>query len=284
MSRFEPNCSRLYVCFLIFQLCTHKDEFDDNDDAIREQQTPARPISFCRSLRDHHAESSNVGRRGGIKQRSSSEKILPVTVTPTRPTPKKLAASDGGKPDEEMVSLFLQLPVMHDDVFESSLPKHRRRLSHQLSPLRRKQLSVRALAARKAAVEDDIAVSPPVSQTPSSAIENNATPTPLLSMLVDKIDGFAQRMQLSQVFTSMVIIPFCSNVAEQVSTILFAYRKKMDLCVGITVGSAIQIAILFLLDGTMLCMAKLICCSGCDRNLSMLVRTVQHQTSGCLII
>ena len=128
VSRFEPNCSRrcrrpidslpsLYVCFLIFQLCTHKDEFDDNDDVIREQQTPARPNALCRSLRDHHGESSNVGRRGGIKQRSSSEKILPVTVTRTRPTPKKLAASDEGQPDEEMVSLFLQLPMMHDDVY-----------------------------------------------------------------------------------------------------------------------------------------------------------------------
>ena len=39
---------------------------------------------------------------------------------------------------------------------------------------------------------------------------------------------------------------FFSNVAEQVSAFLFASRNEMDLCVGVTVGSAIQIATLVL--------------------------------------
>jgi Ca2+:H+ antiporter len=67
-------------------------------------------------------------------------------------------------------------------------------------------------------------------------------------ILVDTIDGFASRSHLSEVFTSMVIVPFFSNVAEQVSAILFAYRNEMDLCVGVTVGSAIQVAT-FVLPG-----------------------------------
>lgn len=67
-------------------------------------------------------------------------------------------------------------------------------------------------------------------------------------ILVGTIDGFADRSQLSEVFTTMVIIPFFSNVAEQVSAILFAYRNEMDLCVGVTVGSAIQVAT-FVLPG-----------------------------------
>ena len=67
-------------------------------------------------------------------------------------------------------------------------------------------------------------------------------------ILVDTIDGFAQRLHISEVFTSMVIVPFFSNVAEQVSAVLFAYRNEMDLCVGVTVGSAIQVAT-FVLPG-----------------------------------
>lgn len=70
-------------------------------------------------------------------------------------------------------------------------------------------------------------------------------------ILVDTIDGFASRLNLSEVFTSMVIVPFFSNVAEQVSAILFAYRNEMDLCVGVTVGSAIQIAC-FVMPGCVL--------------------------------
>lgn len=70
-------------------------------------------------------------------------------------------------------------------------------------------------------------------------------------ILVDTIDGFAFRANLSEVFTSMVILPFFSNVAEQVSAVLFAYRNEMDLCVGVTVGSAIQVAT-FVLPGCVL--------------------------------
>jgi Ca2+:H+ antiporter len=67
-------------------------------------------------------------------------------------------------------------------------------------------------------------------------------------ILVDTIDGFASRARLSEVFTTMVIVPFFSNVSEQVSAILFAYRNEMDLCVGVTVGSAIQV-MTFVLPG-----------------------------------
>ena len=70
-------------------------------------------------------------------------------------------------------------------------------------------------------------------------------------ILVDTIDGFAFRMHMSEVFTSMVVVPFFSNVAEQVSAVLFAYRNEMDLCVGVTVGSAIQVAT-FVLPGCVL--------------------------------
>jgi Ca2+:H+ antiporter len=70
-------------------------------------------------------------------------------------------------------------------------------------------------------------------------------------ILVDTIDGFASRLNISEVFTSMVIVPFFSNVAEQVSAVLFAYRNEMDLCVGVSVGSAIQVAT-FVMPGCVL--------------------------------
>jgi len=73
----------------------------------------------------------------------------------------------------------------------------------------------------------------------------------LSDIIVDTIDGFAHRVGLSEVFTSMVIIPFFSNVAEQVSAFLFAYRNEMDLVIGVTIGSAIQIAT-FVLPGSVL--------------------------------
>jgi Ca2+/H+ antiporter len=73
----------------------------------------------------------------------------------------------------------------------------------------------------------------------------------LSDILVDTIDDFALSMRLSEVFTSMVVIPFFSNVAEQVSAFIFAYRNEMDLCVAVTIGSAVQIAT-FVLPGAVL--------------------------------
>lgn len=73
----------------------------------------------------------------------------------------------------------------------------------------------------------------------------------LSDVIVDTIDGFAHRSNLSEVFISVIIIPYFSNIAEQVSAVIFAFRNKMDLCVGVTVGSAAQVA-LFILPGTVL--------------------------------
>lgn len=63
----------------------------------------------------------------------------------------------------------------------------------------------------------------------------------LSDIIVETIDGFAARAKMSEVFTSVIIIPYFSNIAEQVSAVIFAYKNKMDLCIGVTVGSAIQI-------------------------------------------
>jgi len=63
----------------------------------------------------------------------------------------------------------------------------------------------------------------------------------LSDIIVETIDGFAAHSRMSEVFTSVIIIPYFSNIAEQVSAVIFAYKNKMDLCIGVTVGSAIQI-------------------------------------------
>lgn len=84
-------------------------------------------------------------------------------------------------------------------------------------------------------------------------------------ILVDTIDGFAYSYGISEVFTSLVILPYFSNIAEQVSALIFAYRNEMDLCIGITVGSAVQIA-LFVLPGSVLIGWAM------DRSMSLFLR------------
>ena len=68
---------------------------------------------------------------------------------------------------------------------------------------------------------------------------------------MDTLEGFAQRSNMSQVFTSLVVVPYFSNIAEQASAILFSYRNEMDLCLGVTVRSVIQIGA-FVMPGSVL--------------------------------
>lgn len=298
----------LYVCFLIFQLHTHKEEFDDET-----AQVPARPNLCCQRLCQAAKTSSNNAQlwfpsaRLGIKQRLSNENNntssplhLEMATPPSKHkmVRKRIPGGDGEsgdwgdgdfptsnfriqEHDEETASLLLHLGDESESSNRSSsadqrlglrMKKHRRK---QLSPMMRKQISssrgLSSSASSGVVLMDAQQPTPSSSSKPSIDISSSNNNEPLLSMrtgifwlfvvtmcisaisdvLVDTIDGFAQRMQLSQVFTSMVIIPFFSNVAEQVSAVIFAYRNKMDLCVGVTVGSAIQIAT-FVLPGAVL--------------------------------
>eukprot|EP00587_Corethron_hystrix_P000642 CAMPEP_0113298310 /NCGR_PEP_ID=MMETSP0010_2-20120614/810_1 /TAXON_ID=216773 ORGANISM="Corethron hystrix, Strain 308" /NCGR_SAMPLE_ID=MMETSP0010_2 /ASSEMBLY_ACC=CAM_ASM_000155 /LENGTH=239 /DNA_ID=CAMNT_0000151347 /DNA_START=917 /DNA_END=1636 /DNA_ORIENTATION=- /assembly_acc=CAM_ASM_000155 len=62
-------------------------------------------------------------------------------------------------------------------------------------------------------------------------------------VLINSIEDFAAKCKLSEVFTAAIILPIFSNFAEQASSVYFAYQNKMDLCIAITIGSAIQIAL-----------------------------------------
>ena len=44
-------------------------------------------------------------------------------------------------------------------------------------------------------------------------------------------------------FVAAVVLPVFGNAAEHASSVTFAYRNKMDVCLGIAVGSSIQIAL-----------------------------------------
>jgi len=62
-------------------------------------------------------------------------------------------------------------------------------------------------------------------------------------VLIGSIGDFASEYEISEVFTAAVILPVFSNFAEQSSAVYFAYKNKMNLCIAITLGSAIQIAL-----------------------------------------
>lgn len=62
--------------------------------------------------------------------------------------------------------------------------------------------------------------------------------------LVGAVEGARQTLGLTEVFVGVIIVAIIGNAAEHSSAILLAARNKMDITIGIAVGSSLQIALL----------------------------------------
>ncbi|RLV94042.1 Vacuolar calcium ion transporter [Spathaspora sp. JA1] len=60
--------------------------------------------------------------------------------------------------------------------------------------------------------------------------------------LVSSIDEIVESTGLSKTFIGLIVIPIVGNAAEHVTAIIVAMKDKMDLAIGVAVGSSLQIA------------------------------------------
>jgi Ca2+:H+ antiporter len=61
--------------------------------------------------------------------------------------------------------------------------------------------------------------------------------------LVGAVEPVAHSMGLSQFFVGIIIVPLVGNVAEHFVAVQVAYKNRMDLSMGISLGSSLQIAL-----------------------------------------
>jgi Ca2+/H+ antiporter len=294
----------LYLCYIVFQLGTHKDEFDDADNhghaaagATTAATAAAAPNVFCRRWCSRAAAHSGIHGMGGtsatmrnmdvavsspgvrgFKKRTSNrftqdDMYAPISQNAHVGMVGVLEVEEGYSSGPDSLDAWDDHTLDESDVLPVTSERRRRRKEGT-------SLGQNGSSFTLPATTERLRLLPAVNGAayPALRLDNDSKhsdechePTPLISMrvgivwlflitlcvsamsdiLVDTIDGFAQRMKLSQVFTSMVIVPFFSNVAEQVTAFIFAYRNEMDLVVGVTIGSAIQIAT-FVLPGSVL--------------------------------
>jgi len=62
----------------------------------------------------------------------------------------------------------------------------------------------------------------------------------LSDYLVDAIEGAADSMGMPVAFISVIILPIVGNAAEHASAVMFAMKNKMDLALGVAIGSSTQ--------------------------------------------
>ncbi|KAI9789448.1 MAG: hypothetical protein M1835_001655 [Candelina submexicana] len=62
--------------------------------------------------------------------------------------------------------------------------------------------------------------------------------------LVDSIDSIVQSAHISKTFIGLVLLPIVGNAAEHVTAVVVSMKNKMDLAIGVAIGSSMQIALL----------------------------------------
>ncbi|OQV02698.1 hypothetical protein CLAIMM_07848 [Cladophialophora immunda] len=61
--------------------------------------------------------------------------------------------------------------------------------------------------------------------------------------LVGSIDSIVEEAHISKTFIGLILIPIVGNAAEHVTAVIVAWKNKMDLAIGVAIGSSLQIAI-----------------------------------------
>ena len=61
--------------------------------------------------------------------------------------------------------------------------------------------------------------------------------------MVDSIQGLVASSNVGEIFIGLIVLPIVGNAAEHVTAITVAMKNKMDLAIGVAVGSSIQIAL-----------------------------------------
>ncbi|KAF4472513.1 manganese resistance [Fusarium albosuccineum] len=61
--------------------------------------------------------------------------------------------------------------------------------------------------------------------------------------LVDSIEEVVSGGSVGEIFIGLIVLPIVGNAAEHVTAVTVALKNKMDLAIGVAVGSSIQIAI-----------------------------------------
>ncbi|KAK4993648.1 hypothetical protein LTR50_000259 [Elasticomyces elasticus] len=93
--------------------------------------------------------------------------------------------------------------------------------------------------------EDGELVKPAMSRTSAAVLLliSTALVATCAEFLVSAIPDMIDSSNVSQAFIGLIILPIVGNAAEHVTAVTVATKNKMDLAIGVSVGSSIQIAL-----------------------------------------
>ena len=86
---------------------------------------------------------------------------------------------------------------------------------------------------------------PPISRTSSLILLIISTTLVALcaEFMVGSVNSLVIHTNLSEAFLGLIILPIVGNAAEHITAVSMAAKNKMDLAIGVAIGSSIQIAL-----------------------------------------
>jgi Ca2+:H+ antiporter len=185
---------------------------------------------------------------------AEQEKPKKVDVTPrasqTQDVPKSNAGSKNATPGRPLPRglSFRPPPVFRapTDPTSNAPPKHNLKPSRSLpTGLRDSGLPSNMSGKVRTASIAEESSEPPMSRTASVILllASTALVAICAEFLVDSINYLVENSPISEAFIGLIILPIVGNAAEHVTAVTVAAKNKMDLAIGVAIGSSIQIAL-----------------------------------------
>lgn len=127
----------------------------------------------------------------------------------------------------------------------NSLPAHISRLPPAGNAVQFARGAARLTEPKDAAVPETASQAPEPEMSRTAAVVMLLLSTALVAVcaefLVDAIPEMIASSNVSEAFIGLIILPIVGNAAEHVTAVSVATKNKMDLSIGVSVGSSIQI-------------------------------------------
>ncbi|KAF1935557.1 vacuolar calcium ion transporter /H(+) exchanger [Clathrospora elynae] len=157
--------------------------------------------------------------------------------------PQNLAPLGGRAPNIRMAAPRDNTPLRAPLRRAKSLPEQMGRTQSQASTANRPAVSPQAATTIIDDDEDDDAPDMSIKAAIFMLLISTGLVAVCADFMSDAIEPMVETSGISQAFIGLIILPIVGNAAEHVTAVTVAMKNKMDLSIGIAVGSSIQIAI-----------------------------------------
>ncbi|KAI4960127.1 hypothetical protein J4E86_001747 [Alternaria arbusti] len=220
-----------------------KDRRDRNKvDTIPEKEVvpnePTPKVTFAEEVQNDSATTMNSNPRR--YNRPALPSLLSNNVFSN---PQNLAPLGGPAPNIRMAAprdnTALRAPLRRS----KSLPDQIGRADSTGNAVKHPAVSPQAAMALNEDDEDDEAPDMSIKAAIFMLLISTGLVAVCADFMSEAIEPMVESSGISQAFIGLIILPIVGNAAEHVTAVTVAMKNKMDLSIGIAVGSSIQIAI-----------------------------------------